>query len=182
MPGTMLFVSVASRPLDAERSGARDTHRTRVWNRLWETNGCAGHCIPQMPIPIAPLNNYPHRPRRTRNALPQRVPLARKHQVDQVVFPEAEEITSARIVSASSTIQELARSLNTSAFIGTNPKAYFPIARHPAARAWTFVSIRFALAFRCRRDGTRVLTQSSLHEPSYLGHEVILFRDARCPA
>lgn len=27
-----------------------------------------------------------------------------------------------------------------------------------------------------------VLTQSSLREPSRLGHEVIPFRDARCPA
>ena len=27
-------------------------------------------------IPITPLNNYPHRPRRTHNALSQRVPLA----------------------------------------------------------------------------------------------------------
>ena len=31
-------------------------------------------------------------------------------------------------------------------------------------------------------DSTQVLTQSSLREPSRLGHEVILFRDARCPA
>ena len=33
-----------------------------------------------------------------------------------------------------------------------------------------------------RPDSTRVLTQPSLREPSRLGHEVILFRDARCPA
>jgi hypothetical protein len=33
-----------------------------------------------------------------------------------------------------------------------------------------------------RPDSTGVLTQSSLREPSRLGHEVILFRDARCPA
>lgn len=42
-------------------------------------------------------------------------------------------------------------------------------------------AFRFALAFR-RPDGTRVLSQSSLRQSSRLGHEVILLRDARCPA
>ena len=36
--------------------------------------------------PLTDLNNYSHRPRRTRNALSQRVPLARKHEVDKVAF------------------------------------------------------------------------------------------------
>jgi hypothetical protein len=79
-------------------------------------------------------------------------------------------------------LEEIAIDLLQARFSGPIRRHYFPIARHPAARAWPFVSIRFALAFRCRKDGTWVLTQSPLCEPSCFGHEVILFRDARCPA
>jgi hypothetical protein len=40
------------------------------------------------PHRIAALNTYSHRPRRTHNVLSQRVPLARKHEVDPGSFPE----------------------------------------------------------------------------------------------
>jgi hypothetical protein len=69
-------------------------------------------------------------------------------------------------------------------FLGTNRTAqlYFQRACHPTACAWQFMSIRIAMAWGCRQDSTKALTQRSLREPSRLGHEVILFRDTRRPS
>jgi hypothetical protein len=92
--------------------------------RDWFTGGpkrIDRHCMPRADPLIAPLNNRPHRPRRTQQIQRDGSHWRANMRSTGVVFPEAEEITTARAVSASSTTRRMTRQVNTSAFLGTNP-------------------------------------------------------------
>ena len=78
--------------------------RTRVSRMLGEGDQRMYRALHTLnTTPIAALNNYLHRPRRTRNVLSQRVPSFRKHKVDKVAGG-------------------VSRPGNPSAFLGINPQ------------------------------------------------------------